>query len=347
MKKILIVDDQAFNHILIKELLESEYEFLDANDGYEALEIIEKRHDEISLILLDLQMEGISGFDVLAKLNETGYIKRNPVIVITGDNNESVEVKSLEMHASDFLFKPFSATVLRQRIKNVIQLNDYQVKLEEKVLEQTQKIRKFNNSLLDLLGILVEFRDLESGNHVFRVKNYTHVLAKKLQTRYLEYNLTDKLIEDISNASVLHDLGKIAIPDNILLKPGRLTAEEFEIMKTHTTRGSDLIMQINDIMELDFFKLAFEITRHHHERFDGRGYPDHLVGDAIPISAQLVSVADVFDALVSDRVYKKAVEPEKARDMILNNECGVFSEKLMECFKECFEEFKEISIKLR
>lgn len=347
MKKILIVDDQSFNHILIKEFLDGEYEFFDANDGYEALDIIEKKHNEISLILLDLQMEGISGFDVLSKLNETGYIKRSPVIVITGDRNEEVEVKSLEMHASDFLFKPFSATVLKQRIKNVIELNTYQSQLEDKVLEQTQKIRKFNSSLLDLLGILVEFRDLESGNHVFRVKNYTRILAKELMVKYPEYGLDDKLIEDISNASVLHDLGKIAIPDNILLKPGKLTTEEFEIMKTHTTKGSDLIMQVKDIWELDFFKIAYEITRHHHERFDGKGYPDHLIGDKIPISAQLVSIADVFDALVSDRVYKKAVEPEKAREMILNNECGVFSNKLLVCFQNCFEQFKEISIKLK
>lgn len=343
MRKILIVDDQKFNHVFLKDVLEGEYDFFDAYGGKEALDIIEEKHDEIDLILLDLQMDDINGFDVLRVLNEKGYIKRLPVIVMTGDNGEAVETKSLELHASDFLAKPFNTPVIKQRISNVISLNTYQRSLEDKVNEQTEKIRKFNLSLLDLLGVIVEYRDSESGNHVYRVKNYTNVMARELKERYPEYGLTETEIQNITNASVLHDLGKIAIPDSILLKPGRLTPEEFEIMKTHAAKGGELVARVKDIWDNDFYNVAFEITRHHHERYDGKGYPDKLEGENIPISAQIVSLADVFDALVSDRVYKKAVSPEVAKEMILSNQCGVFSSKILACFEACFEKFKEIS----
>lgn len=343
MHKILIVDDQKFNHIFLKDVLEDEYEFFDAYSGQEALDIIEEKHEEISLILLDLRMEGINGFDVLERLNEKGYIKRLPVIVMTGDNGEAVETRSLELHASDFLAKPFNTPVIKQRISNVISLNSYQRSLEDKVYAQTEKIRKINLSLLDLLGVIVEYRDSESGNHVYRVKNYTYVMAKALQEKYPEYQLSESDVQNITNASVLHDLGKIAIPDSILLKPGRLTPEEFEIMKTHAAKGGELVSRVKDIWDEDFYDVAFNITRHHHERYDGRGYPDKLEGENIPISAQIVSLADVFDALVSDRVYKKAVSPETAKEMILSNQCGVFSPKILDCFEACFERFKEIS----
>lgn len=343
MRRILIVDDQKFNHVFLQDILESEYLFFDAYSGAEALDVIKEKHDEIDLILLDLQMDGVNGFDVLQYMNNNSYIKRLPVIVMTGDNGENVETKSLELGASDFLAKPFNTPVVKQRIRNVISLSSYQRSLEEKVSEQTEKIRKFNMSLLDLLGVIVEYRDSETGNHVFRIKKYANILALDLKERYPEYMLTAKEIDNITKASVLHDIGKIAIPDSILLKPGRLTPEEFEIMKTHAAKGGEILERARDMWDEDFFDVAFNIARHHHEKYDGNGYPDKLKGDDIPISAQIVSIADVFDALVSDRVYKKAYTPEVAKEMIIDGQCGIFSPKLLASFEACFDKFKEIA----
>lgn len=343
MQKILIVDDQNFNHIILKDTLSDEYEFFDATSGQEAIDIIEQHFSEISLVLLDLQMEGVNGFDVLRKMNAEGWIKQLPVIVVTSDSNKDVETQCLELNASDFIFKPFNTQVIKKRIYNVISLFTYQKSLEEKVKEQTKKLDGFNVSLLNLLGFIVEYRDSESGYHVYRVKKYTEVLAKEIQSEYPEYNLSDQDVLNITNASVLHDLGKIAIPDNILLKPGKLTAEEFEVMKSHTVKGSELVTRTQDMWDPSFFKVAYEITRHHHEKYDGRGYPDKLVGDEIPIAAQIVSIVDCFDALVTDRVYKKAYTPEVARDMLNNGDCGTFSPKILACFNKIFDKLKFIS----
>ena len=208
---------------------------------------------------------------------------------------------------------------------------------------QAARLQKSNTNIIDILGTVVESRNLESGEHVMRVKGYTEILAKEMMKEYPEYGLTDKKIEVIVSASALHDIGKIAIPDNILLKPGKLTQDEYEYMKSHTTRGCEILNNIKDVWDEEYEKASYEICRHHHERYDGRGYPDKLKGDEIPISAQLVSVADVYDALVNERVYKSAYSKEQAFSMIINGECGIFSPKLLECFRNCREQFEELA----
>jgi putative two-component system response regulator len=261
------------------------------------------------------------------------------------------------MGASDFIRKPFDHALVHRRVNNVAQLYSYRNRLEEKVLQQTgtlkrqydllqkqaEELRKKNENIIDILGTVVECRDMESGEHIQRVKEYTRILAEEMMKTYPEYGLNKHKIDVIVSASALHDVGKIAIPDNILLKPGKLTKEEFEYMKSHTTRGCEILNNINGAWDQEYGECSYEICRHHHERYNGKGYPDGISGDNIPISAQLVSVADVYDALVNERVYKDAIPPDKAFQMILRGECGVFSPKLLETFRRVRKKFEELA----
>ena len=359
---ILIVDDAELNREILSEMLESKYSLLEAEDGLKALEMIDEHGDELVAILLDLVMPMLDGFAVLDQLKRRGLIDKIPILVISGEQSVESEKMCFELGVSDFIRKPFNATLVRRRVENVAQLFQYKSSLEDKVQEQTDKLnaqnevlrnqadrlQKSNERIIDILGAVVESRNLESGEHILRVKGYTSILAKEVAKLYPEFNLTPARIEIIVAASALHDVGKIAIPDSILLKPGRLTQEEFEVMKSHTTRGCEILEQISEAWTEDYGKYSYEICRHHHEKYDGKGYPDHLVGEDIPISAQLVSVADVYDALVNERCYKDAFSKEQAYDMITNGECGMFSPKLMEAFENVrseFEAYKESSAK--
>lgn len=340
--KILIVDDVSLNRAVLSDILCDEFETVEASDGAKALLELRNNPDNYGLVLLDIVMPNVNGFEVLKEMNKTKLIDRLPVIVISGDNSQDIETESLSLKASDFIRKPFDAAVVLKRVKNIYSLYTYRRSLEKKVAEQTKIIRQYNDNLLDLLGVIVEYRDSESGNHVHRVKAYTEAIANSVRMNYKEYGLTPKQVKRIASASVLHDLGKIAIPDSILLKPGKLTSEEFEIMKSHTVKGGEILLHAKGAWDKEFNQICYEICRHHHERYDGRGYPDHLKGEEIPIEAQIVSLADVFDALVTDRVYKKAYTPEEAKRMIFNGECGTFSPKILNCFEEVFPRFLKI-----
>lgn len=335
-QSILIADDVEFNRDLLTEIFEDEYDVKVAKDGYEALKAIEKEEEGISAILLDIVMPGCSGIDVLKKMGEGNLLTKIPVLMITTDAGAEVEEECLFLGASDFIKKPFSPTLVKTRVKNTVNLYSYKNHLEEKVEAQTKKLVKYNHQFVNMLGNLVESRNLESGEHVQRVAGYTRELAICMMRRYPEYGLTMRDIDVISDSAALHDIGKIAIPDAVLLKPGKLTDEEFETMKAHTTLGAEYLEKIVEDWDPDYIKASIDIAKYHHERYDGRGYPEHLEGDEIPISAQLVSVADVYDALTHERCYKKAFPKEEAYNMILAGECGVFSPKLLECFKECY-----------
>jgi putative two-component system response regulator len=260
------------------------------------------------------------------------------------------------MGVSDFIRKPFDNATVKKRVNNIASLFLYQNELEEKVNKQTETLRrqysllqqqaerlkKSNEQIIDILGTVVESRNLESGQHIKRVKGFTRILANHAMREYPEYGLKPETIDIIVSASALHDVGKIAIPDNILLKPAKLTAEEYDYMKSHTTRGCTILENIKDAWDESYGKVSYEICRHHHERYDGRGYPDSLKGEEIPISAQIVSIADVYDALVSERVYKGAFSKSQAFQMIIEGECGVFSPKLLECFRKAKKEFEDL-----
>lgn len=355
--KVLVVDDVELNRDLLQSILEEDYIIETAEDGERALELLQTMNNEISVMLLDLQMPKKDGFAVLEEMKKQGWIERIPVLVISGENSVTIENKCFEQGVSDFIHKPFEPSIVRNRVKNVVDLFLYKNQLEEKVEKQTEALRKqfrilqiqadklkeSNIRIIDILGMVVEFRNLESGEHIKRVKGFTEILANQLMKDYPEYGLTERQIGIIVSASSLHDIGKIAIPDNILLKPGRLTREEFEYMKSHTTRGCDILNNIQGIWEEDYRKVCYDICRHHHERYDGKGYPDSLKGEEIPVSAQIVSIADVYDALVCERVYKDAYPKDKAFHMIVTGECGVFSPKLLECFRRVRKEFEDLA----
>jgi len=344
---ILIVDDVEMNREILVEMLGDEYEILQAENGARALEIVEENKDNIVLILLDLMMPVMDGYEVLKRLKADNYLEKIPVLVISAEGSLYSERECFNEGASDFIRKPFDGTLVRARVRNVSNLYLYKERLEKKVDDQTEIIARWNANIIDLLGDVVESRNLESGLHIQRVKGYTEILAKEVMKEYPEYGLDERKVGVIVAASSLHDVGKISIPDHILLKPGKLTDEEFEQMKMHTVLGGEFIANVTDMWDEEYGKVSYEIARHHHEKFDGRGYPDHLVGEDIPISAQIVSVADVYDALVSKRCYKDAYGKQQAADMIFNGECGMFNPKLMNCFKVVQSRFEELADRIQ
>ncbi len=319
-RKILIVDDSDINRGILKEILKGEHPVMEAADGREALERLEEFYDDIAVVLLDLIMPEMDGFAVLEVMKKKGWMEKIPVLVITGEDSVEIERKSFEYGASDFVRKPFDNILVKRRVNNITDLYMYKDRLELKVEEQTktlqeqnellkvqaERLKENNARILDALGTIVESRNLESGEHIKRVKDFTRILAEELMKDYPEYELTPDKVDVIVSASSMHDIGKIAIPDNILLKPARLTQEEFECMKTHTTRGCDILKSIKGAWDDKYGEACYEICRYHHERYDGRGYPDGLVGEEIPIAAQIVSGAEVYDAHVSETVYKGA-----------------------------------------
>ena len=350
MKKqtILIVDDVDINREILCEMFH-EYHTIQAENGREAVDIIAADPDAISVVLLDVVMPVMNGVEVLEEMNRQGWMESIPVLLITGEATSQIEREAYCLGTSDIIKKPFDAFIVKQRTKNVIELYYNKRHLEEMVALQTKVLRKqkeellsMNDRIIDVMSNVVEFRNLESGDHVKRVKTFTNILAQYVASEYPEYNLDAYAVKVITSAAALHDVGKIVIPDAILLKPGRLTKEEFETMKTHTTRGCDVIDMLADIQQGQYGKISYDICRYHHERYDGRGYPDGLKGEEIPISAQIVSVADVYDALVKERCYKAAFTTEEAFRMITNGECGTFSPKLMKCLTLAKEKFESV-----
>lgn len=354
--KVLIIDDAEVNREMLAGILEQEYPVLMAENGQRGIEMLEKHLREICVVLLDLIMPVMDGYAVMKTMEEKGYLKRLPVLVISGEQAVDVERRCFDCGVSDFIRKPFDNVLVMKRVKNVVDLFAYRNCLEEQVESQTKTLKrqydmicrqaeeliKRNEKITDILAEIVESRNLESGEHVKRVKAYTQILAREVMKNYPEYHLTEDEIRIIESASAVHDIGKIAIPDNILLKPGKLTDEEFECMKSHTVKGCEVLDHIKEVWDDNYKTYANAICRHHHERFDGRGYPDKLVGDEIPIAAQIVSVADVYDALISERCYKEAFTKEQAFNMIINGECGKFSPKLMECLKNVRKEMEDV-----
>lgn len=336
---ILIVDDVELNRAILAELFSDIYHILEAENCREALDILEKDIDQVVMVLLDIVMPVMDGFEVLQEMTERKLIEQVPVILITSENSDRAALQGYQLGVSDIINKPFNPEVVKRRVANVIELFMHKSNLEklvgkqiETLEKQANKLNQVNNFLIETLSTAVEFRNCESGQHIKRIRHTTQILLEAISREYPEYELSPYHIEKISSASAMHDIGKIAIPDYILNKPGKLTSEEFEIMKAHCIRGCEFLQSIHYAQDEEYFRFCYEICRHHHERWDGNGYPDRLKGDNIPIWAQVVSLADVYDALTSKRVYKNAYSHEKAVKMILDGECGVFNPKLLEVF---------------
>lgn len=346
-KKILIVDDSEFNRSLLSDMLSDEYEILEAEHGMEAAGILYNQEQEIALMLLDIVMPVMDGFETLEMMNKNGWIKSIPVIMISAETVPTYVDKAYDLGVKDYISRPFDERTVRRRVVNTLILFAKQKELEHMVTEQIMEKEKGNKLMIEILSNIVEFRNGESGLHVRHIRVLTELFLKSLLEKTDKYDISRKDIPVICNASALHDIGKIVIPGEILNKPGRLTDEEFAVMKTHSAEGAAMLERIPMMEEEPLLKMAYQICRWHHERYDGRGYPDGLKGDEIPIAAQIVALADVYDALTSERAYKAAFSHEKAVNMILNGECGTFNPLLLECMKDIEghleEEFKELS----
>ena len=327
---ILIVDDTEINRSLLADMLSGQYRILEASNGVEAIAMLERHHTDISLVLLDIVMPVIDGFEVLSAMNRSHWIESIPVITISAETSSTYIDRAYDLGATDYINRPFDEKTVQRRVKNTIMLYAKQKMLEDMVTEQILEKEKSNYLMVEILSNIVEFRNGESGLHVLHIRTITELLLRQLLQETDQYRLTPTQISLIVNASALHDIGKISIPEAILNKPGRLTAEEFEVMKGHSAIGAQILENSPSHRE-ELVRIARDICRWHHERYDGRGYPDGLKGDEIPIAPQVVALADVYDALTSPRVYKSAFSHEKAMEMILGGECGAFSPLLLRC----------------
>ena len=339
---ILIVDDSEMNRVILNEMLKGEYRILEADNGRAALDMVDRYGDELSLVLLDIVMPGMNGFEVLGDLSRRSAADNLPVIMISSEDSDDVVLRAYELGASDYINRPFNARVVRRRVSNTIRLYAKQRRLTNLLSQQYNERVKNSRMLIDIMAGVMELRNGESGLHVTHIEKLTELLLGCLVHRSDQFPLDNEQRSTIAMASALHDIGKMSIDDAILNKPGRLTSEEFEIMKTHTTLGADMLLELgrqhagNSLLEY-----AYQIARWHHERWDGKGYPDGLKGDDIPIAAQVVSVADVYDALTSVRVYKDAIPHQEAIQMILDGKCGEFNPLLLDCLLEVQDRIAE------
>lgn len=340
-QQILIVDDSQINCEILAEILKDEYRILEAANGEECINLLKQYGTGIALLLLDINMPVMDGFEVLALMNRKHWIEDIPVIIISSENSASYVRRAYEMGASDYISRPFDVQVVHQRVSNTIKLYAKQRRLISLVTDQIREKEKNNQMMISILSQIVEFRNSESGSHVLHINIITGMLLERLMQKTDQYRLqwSDQFL--ITTASALHDIGKIGIDEKILNKPGKLTKEEFEIMKTHTLIGASMLKSIEMYQNEKLLQVAYQICRWYHERYDGKGYPDGLKGEEIPISAQVVAIADVYDALVGKRVYKKAFSHETAIHMILNGECGAFNPLLLECLTDIQNRLKE------
>ena len=338
--KILLVDDSKMNRMMLTEILGDSYHILEAENGRECLEKLQAEAGNIALVLLDINMPVMDGFEVLKAMNRNHTIEDTPVIMISSDDSDAAIRKSYELGASDYVNRPFDARIVYRRVTNTIKLYAKQRRLVQMVSDQIRARENNTDMLVGVLSHIVEFRNGESGAHVRHIRIITEMLLRRLLEISNNYSISAEQQDMIPLASALHDIGKIGIDEKILNKPGKLTPEEFEVMKTHSMLGAKMLHDLDGFAEQPLLQTAYEITRWHHERWDGRGYPDGLKGDAIPISAQLVSMADVYDALTSERCYKKAFSHERAVQMIQNGECGAFNPLLLQCLTDMQSDLK-------
>ena len=335
-RTLLIVDDDEINRGILANIFSSEYDIREAGNGREGLHIIETAEASLCAVLLDVIMPEVDGLEVLRRLRAAGTLERLPVFLITAEASDAVMREAYRLGVMDVISKPVTPYVVQRRVQSVVELFDARKRLSHTVEQQqselvrrARQIMDLNMGMIEALSTAIEFRDGESGEHVRRIHDITALLLSRTE---LGGGMSREQIEWISLAAIMHDVGKIAIPDAILNKPGKLTPEEYEIMKTHTVRGAELLESIPQLRASEAYTYACDIARHHHERWDGRGYPDGLKGDEISIWAQIVSLADVYDALSCKRVYKQAFDRQTVLHMITTGQCGVFNPRLLESF---------------
>lgn len=339
---LLIADDIELNRFILSQAFCEEYDIIEAENGKEAWEKFLRYRTSIAAVLLDIVMPVMDGFGVLEKMAEHHMMDRVPVFLVTSETGDAQLERGFQMGVVDIIVKPFNPSFIRRRLGNILELYRHRLHLQEVVNAQEEKLRQTSSSIIDTLSTAIEFRDCESGEHVRRIRGVTAALLRCIAQENAQYHLTSGQIKLISDAAAMHDVGKISIPDQILNKPGRLTPEEFEIMKTHTVKGCSLLDSVEYLRDSELYEYCYDICRHHHERWDGNGYPDRLEGDQISIWSQAVSLADVYDALVSPRVYKPPYSHEEAMQMIMDGECGIFNPKMLDCLEEVSDEIHQM-----
>lgn len=342
---ILVADDVELNRAVLRSIFEEDYNVLEAENGEQALFLMRQYRDSIAVVLLDLIMPVRDGYEVMEARQADPSLRGLPVAVITADDSVESEIRVFDLGASDIIGKPFEPHLVRRRIQNIVSLSQRHLDQDDRIREQARKLRESNAAVIDALSSIIEYRSAETGQHIKRIQLFTRVLLEDVARNCPDLGLDEARIAMIVSASSLHDIGKIAIPDAILNKPGRLTAEEFEVMKTHAVKGCEILSRLDRMGDRDYLRYASDICLYHHERWDGKGYPKGLRGGRIPVCAQVVGIADCYDALTTDRVYRGAIPTEHAFNMILNGECGAFSPRLLESFKNVREAFQELTLR--
>jgi len=340
-QKVLITDDSDINRMILKNILEEEYDVFEAEDGVKALEVINEHKGMIDLVLLDCVMPNKDGFQTLSEMNRLWWQEDIPVIMISAENDQAFIVRAYKLGAADYITRPFNAIIVKHRVDSIMRMHMKEQQFADIAASQIIDKHQNNSMMIHILGGIVEFRNGESGLHIMHVEALTNMFMRELINVSDIYRFTPEEMSMIPTAAALHDIGKISVPYNILNKPGRLTDEEFEIMKNHTVAGFDMLTSIEVYRDDPLIILAGQVCRWHHERYDGSGYPDGIKGEAIPIAAQLVSIADVYDALTSKRCYKDAYSHEDAVRMILNGECGQFNPLLIKCLENLADTIPE------
>lgn len=357
--KILILEDEDASRKKLAEIFQDKYEVFEAVTEKAAVDILRQNAASLAVILVNLLIPAKNNFQVLQQLSQKKFCDQIPFIMLTNDKTAEFEKRGYEYGIVSYIKKPFDPGIVKQLVDNVVEVFQYKLKLELMVKSQNKKLKEqnemltqmakkqkhMNEVLIDSLSNIVEFRNLESEQHIKRIREFCFRLGNGIMKLYPEYGLTPEKIDVIGWASSLHDIGKIAVPDNIILKPGKLTDDEYEVIKSHTTKGAEIIKKVLHFDSVEFCGYAYDIARHHHEKYDGNGYPDGLKGEEISIAAQIVSLVDVYDALTSKRVYKAAYTTEKAYQLIVNGQSGVFSSKMLEAFAEVRKEFEVIVTK--
>ena len=347
--KILVVDDVESNRMILAEIFRRDYQILEASDVKTTLQILEKSSGETAAVLLDWHLSEEDGSRVLEEMKQKGWMNHIPVLVVTAEQSIDTEKQCIGLGAADMIRKPFDSDVIRKRVDNN--------HMEEKVQEQNQilrkqyavmklqadKLKKSSQQMIDIVCNILEHHYPEFDENTQTVREISRIIGRKVQAHYPEYKLTDADVEAIAELAALRDIGKLLISDHVLFKPAKLTREEKEYMKSHTAKGCEIMKMMKGIQTPDDHRKSMEICRYHHERYDGKGYPEGLKGDEIPISAQIVSVVDAYHALISERIYKRAYPKEEAYYMVLGGECGIFSPKIMECFRMSRREIEAIN----
>ena len=355
---MLVGDNLEMNKIILSEIFGKEYEIIYTNSSEEFLHLLIHCKDEADVILVNQYIAKSLSSEKIELLEKLNVFKNTPVILIL-DQGHSNKKNTLALPFSDVVHSPVNPYTVKQRVQNLTELFRIKETLEnqvqqqmQKILEQNEalknkekKINSINNDMLDVLSMVIEYRDVESGKHIRRIQKFTEELLRILSVKYPKYNIDEEKMAPITSASSMHDIGKIAIPDSILLKPGRLTPEEFQIMKQHTSKSCEILEQIDSVEKNDYYKYCHDICHYHHEKWDGLGYPEGLAGDDIPIWAQVVAIADCYDALTSKRSYKDAFSHEKAVEMIRDGACGAFSDEILDCFSMVLPKFKTLALK--